>query len=109
MIVILNRRATPEEIKQASEYFKDYIKIVVDIEKEIIALGGKLHADAERVLIEKGSNQENIWGGGLDLKTKDIDSQAIINMRPNAGNDSMEILEPVIRNKFLEIARKLLE
>ncbi len=47
------------------------IKFVVDIEKEIIAIGGELHSDAMEILIEDGSRGDNIWGGNFyPLKEK---------------------------------------
>ena len=108
MIIIVNKSATSNEIEKAKEEFGDYIKIVVDIEKEIAAIGGKFHTDAEKLLIENGSAQKNLWGGGFDISTKKIDTQAIINIRPSQGNDSMEILDPNIRTNFLKIAIKLI-
>lgn len=108
MIIILEKKATEEDLKKASEEFGDYIKIVADIEKEIIAIGGKLHSDAERLLLEAGSNQKNLWGGGLDLANKELDTQAMINIRPLEKNDNMEILDIKVRDKFLKICRKLI-
>lgn len=108
MVLYLERKATKEDIRNASQEFGDYIKIVVDIERGVIAIGGKLHADAEKILIRTGSPQRNLWGGGLDLNSKKIDTQAIINLRPRQGNDSMEILDPEIRKKFIEIAEHFL-
>lgn len=109
MIVILKKKATKEQIIKASEEFKTYIKIVADIEKEIVAIGGKFHADAEKILLENGSLQDNLWGGGLDLLSGKTDMQAIINIRPSKNNDSMEILDPKIRDGFNRITEKFLK
>ncbi|OGM15256.1 hypothetical protein A2V56_04050 [Candidatus Woesebacteria bacterium RBG_19FT_COMBO_42_9] len=109
MIVYLEKPATYDEIKRASEEFGTYIKISVDILRKVAVIGGKLHADEERLLLEKGSKQENIWGGGYDMKSGRIDSQAVINIRPGKGNDSMEILDPNIRKNFLSLAKKFLK
>lgn len=89
-----------------SEEFGDYVKVVVDTEKEIIAAGGKLHADGEELLLGEGSRQENLWGGGIDLLSKKIDCTAIINIRPNQRNDSMEILNSTLRKRFFKIVKK---
>ncbi len=35
--------------------------------------------------------------------------QAIINIKPEQGNNSMEILDPALRKRFLEISEKLLK
>lgn len=108
VITILTRKATKEEIKKASEEFGDYIKIVLDLEKERAAIGGRLHTDIEKVLLESGSVQKDLWGGGLDLANKTFDTQAMINIRPFENNDNMEILDPQTRKKFLEICNKLI-
>ena len=36
------------------------IKGVVDLEKEIMAIGGGMHADEEAILLGQGSKQENL-------------------------------------------------
>jgi hypothetical protein len=108
MIVFLNKKASKEDIEQAKEEFGDYIKITIDIEEKVLAIGGELHADAEELLIKRGSKQINIWGGGLDLVSDRIDTQAVINLRPRQGNDSMEILNPEIRRKFIKIVQTIL-
>lgn len=108
MIVVLTGKASKSDIKKASEEFKDFIKIVIDIEKGILAAGGKLHADAEKMLIEMGSKNADLWGGGFDLKNDTFDTQAMINIR-SGTNDNMEILDIRIRQKFLKIAKNILK
>ncbi|NJN11246.1 MAG: hypothetical protein HC815_26020 [Richelia sp. RM1_1_1] len=36
----------------------------MDIERRILAGGGEMHYDCEQVLLENGSQQENLWGAG---------------------------------------------
>ena len=108
MIVYLETKATRQDIKNASEEYGDYIKIVVDLERKVLAMGGRLHADAEEVLLKKGSRQRDLWGGGYDINTKKVDMQAMINLRPGQGNDSMEILDPDFRTKFMKLVEDLL-
>lgn len=43
MILVLDRKITPEEFTQAREAYEDYIKTVIDIDKEILAVGGEYH------------------------------------------------------------------
>lgn len=63
MILIIRQRATPEQIKQMAEiYFGLWIKLAVDINREILAGGGELHYDCEQILLEDGSLQPDIWG-----------------------------------------------
>ncbi len=106
--MVLTKKASKEEIEKAKEEFGNYIKAVVDIEKKIVVIGGRFHADAEKILIEKGSVQQNLWGGGIDPVTGKIDFQAIINIRPKQNNDSMEILDQNIRKTFESTVKRFL-
>lgn len=106
-IVILSKKATSQDLKKASHDYKTYIKITVDIEKKIIAIGGEYHADAEKLLLENGSLQKNIWGGGVDLILKRFETNAMINLRPTQ-NSSTEILDEKTREKFLKICRAMI-
>lgn len=108
MLLVIYKKAVGEEIKKIAEDFDGYIKVVVDIEKEILAGGGERHFDGEQKLLELGSRQKDLWGGGLDLETKEIDYNSIINLRPSAGNPSRDILSTEVRKKFDEIVKKLL-
>jgi len=88
--------------------FDGYIKVVVDIEKGILAGGGERHFDGEQKLIKEGSRQADLWGGGVDLETKEIDYNSIINLRPNQDNPSRDILSKKIRSKIDKIVKDLL-
>lgn len=94
-----------EDIKKLQKQWGNYLKLTVDIENEWVVVGGELHADGEKILLEKGSFQDNIWGGGIDTKNKIIDTTAVLNLRARLGNDSLEILDPEIRGKFIKIAK----
>lgn len=108
MLLIIKKRATEEEIKKMGEDFDGYIKIVADIEQEILAGGGERHFDGEQKLLKLGSKQKNLWGGGLDLETKEIDYNSIINLRTRQNNPSRDILSTEIREKFDKIVKDLL-
>ena len=50
MITILNKKITQDEFQKALEDYEDYIKVVVDIEKDVLAVGGEYHIDGEEFL-----------------------------------------------------------
>jgi len=105
---ILTTPVEAEELKElAQEIDGFYIKVVVDLEKEILSAGAKMHVDEEQMLIENGSDKNNLWGGGYDLETKHVAFDSIINIKPGV-NASSDILEPAIRKKFENILRKVL-
>lgn len=108
-ILIIKKRAKKEEIKEMLQALKSYIKLAVDIKKEVLAGGGILHADCEAVLLKNGSKQEDIWGADWIPDTKQISFEALINIRSRQNNPSMKIQNPIIREKVEDIVRGLLE
>ena len=108
MNLIIRGKATKIELQQLAKHFDGYIKIVVDVEKGILAGGADRHFDEEKVLLEDGSKQENLWGGGFDVQTKEIDYNSIINLRPNQENPSRDILSREVRQEFDNIVKKFL-
>lgn len=110
MILIIRERATPEQIEQMAEtYVGLMIKLAVDVEQEILAGGGELHADCEQTLLENGSLQENVWGADWYPEVRRVGFESLINIRPRQQNRSMEIKDPVLREKIEIIVRNLLE
>lgn len=100
-----------ELLKIASEGFGDVIKAVVDVEQEIMAVGGELHADEEVLLTEKEhSKRENTWGINFYPKKSDsewIEFDSMINIKPGLGNRSRNVDNSEIREKIKEIVKKL--
>jgi len=85
--------------------------MAVGIQNEWIVLDGELHADCDGVLLQKGSQQENVWGANIypEIRTGDfLDYIAFINIRPSQNNPSMEILDPQIRDKVKQIVQRFL-
>ena len=102
----IDKKLTKSEILDLRKKYGDYIKLTVDIENKWIVAGGELHSDGEKLLLEKGSTQDDIWGGGIDMINKQVDTTAVLNIRPRLNNDNLEILDPEIRKKFHDIIRK---
>lgn len=108
MILIIREKADEDILKQIAEDLKGYVKVVVDIKRDILAAGGEKHSDAEAMLIKDGSQQVNLWGAGLDLETDEMDFDSMINIRPEQ-NRSREILDEKIRQNVEAITRRLLK
>ncbi len=108
IIVIKDRKATQAELDKMSYELGNYVKVVVDIEKGILAGGGGMHYDEEQTLLEYGCQQKNLWGGGVDFTTREIDYNSMINVRPNQNNSSRDILSEEIRKKFKKIVEEIL-
>lgn len=108
MILIITKKATKEELEKMAEDLDGYIKVVVDIKREILTGGGKKHVDGEQILIKQGSHQDDLWGGGFDLETEEIDYNSMINIRPSQSNLSRDIMSKDTRDIFDTIIEKLL-
>lgn len=110
-VEIIRRRPSKEKIKElADNSFGTMFKIAVDIKREILAAGGEFHADGEQLLIKDGSKQEDIWGANFypEQNPNKIEYSALINIRPSSGNKSMNIENPIVRQKVKSIVESLL-
>jgi hypothetical protein len=85
-----------------------YTKFAVDIRRGILAGGGVMHADCEAVLLEDGSQQEDVWGADWNPTAQQVTFESLINIRPRQNNLSMEILDPTIRERVTGIVHQLL-
>lgn len=96
-ILIIRERATLEQVELMLQTLRIYIKVAVDIERSILAGGGRQHADCEAELLKDGSRQRDIWGANWTPFNQSIDYESIINIRPSSNNRSMIIQSPEIR------------
>ena len=102
MIITKREPYSKEEVEKLKELFDPYIKTVIDVRKKICSAGCDRHFDSEKLLLEQGSKQSDLWGGGIDLETITIDCNSMINIRPKEGNTSNEIQNAKIRKEFEE-------
>ena len=84
-----------------------YIKTAVDVRRQILAGGGEMHSDCELVLLESGSQQVDIWGASWIPFSREIFYESMVNLRPRQ-NRSMQILDPMIRERIQFIIHTLL-
>lgn len=108
---IVDKNISIEELKKMAEkMFGNLIKAVVDIEKEIMAVDAELHADEERLLLENGSEQKNLWGINIYPEVNDenwIEFDSMINLRPAQGNRSRGVENVEIREKIIAVINKI--
>ena len=110
---IIKEKITLENLnKMAKSQFGDMIKAVVDIEQEIMAVGGGLHADEEVLLMEEeNSKRENTWGINIYPEKTDeefIEFDSMVNLKPTYGNKSRGVEDPKIREKIRKIVEELI-
>lgn len=111
-IKLISEKMTEQELRAfLNNPFPDMIKFVADIEKKILALGGELHADAEAVLLDAGSEQKNLWGGNVYPDREDgdrLEYTSLINIRPSQNNRSLEVEHASVRERIQHIVSDLL-
>jgi len=111
-IQIINKKISETELKKiAEEFYGSMIKGVVDIELGVLAMGGEYHMDANMILIENGSKQQNVWGFNwyFDKKVDErIEYVSLINIRPAQGNRVMEVQDSSLRDKMKSVILKYL-
>jgi len=113
-IEVIKEKIRRNKLKELVERnYRNMIKIAVDVEKEIIALGGEFHSEGQAELVNGyGSNGFNVWGANIyiDRPREDrIEFNALINIKPTVPNKSNEIESPVVREKIEKIINKLIE
>ncbi len=105
MIITKAQPFTKAEIERLKEVFDVYIKTVIDVKKIACSAGMDRHFEGEKILLNQGSKQGDLWGGGIDLETKVIDFNSFINIRPNDNNTSNQIQNPEIRKEYEELTK----
>lgn len=100
-----------ELLEIASAEFGDVVKAVVDVEKEIMAVGGELHADEEMVLTEEeDSEREYTWGINIYPRrpaAEMVEFDSMINLKPSFGNRSRDVENPEVKEKIRKVVQKL--
>ena len=108
--IITNSISKKELEKIAQDQFGDWVKAVVDVERNVMAIGGDLHADEEAVLLQAGSQQKNLWGINLRLdKGADewIEFNSMINIRPSQHNRSRSVENEDLRQEIKKVVAGL--
>lgn len=95
----------------AKEEFGDIVKAVVDVEHEIMAIGGELHSDEEVLLTEEEeARREYTWGINLYPKKSEvewIEFDSMINIKPAFGNRSRGVEDQATRTRIRQLVKKL--
>lgn len=95
----------------AENSFGDFVKAVVDVKRNIMAIDAELHSDEESLLLENGSEQKDLWGINIypfESGGKLIEFDSMINIRPRQGNRSRDIKDNEIRKWIRAIVGDLI-
>ena len=109
-IKIIKDRISKDELKLITrEQFGNLIKAVVDVEKEIMAIGGYHQEEGLELLMkQEGSKFEDLWGINLypERAGRDfLEFDSSINLKLSSG--SKGVYHPEIQKKIKNIIEKL--
>lgn len=110
-ILIADKKISLAQLRSLCQaWFGDMVKLVVDVNREVVAIGGELYADGEELLLQQGSQQEDLWGVNFypwHVPHQRIEYTALINIRPHQDNPTMEIVNQAVREKVKTIIERL--
>ena len=108
MILLLHQKAVPQQVQDMLEQYEEMIKIVVDIRRRVLSGGGEMHADCESVLLDDGSEQDDLWGANWYPSEQQIEFESLINIRPRLGNRGILIQDENLRRQVEEVTLEIL-
>ena len=100
-IHLLRERATPQQVQEMLARYEKMIEVVVDFRQKTLAGGGEMQSDCEAVLLEDGSEQDDLWGAGIEF-------ESLINIRPRLNNRSVILQSEELRRPVEAITRQIL-
>ncbi|MBQ2695662.1 hypothetical protein IJG04_03465 [Candidatus Saccharibacteria bacterium] len=104
---ILDKKINRSDLKNSQFVMDDeMVKGVVDVAKELLAIDAEMHADLEQFLLEKGSDQFDLWGINLYFDGDLVEFDSMINIRPAQGNRSRGVDDKDTQEKILKIVNQ---
>jgi hypothetical protein len=108
MIHLLKEKVVPVQIQDMLQEYETMIKIVVDIRRRFLSGGGEMHSDCESVLLEDGSEQDDLWGANWYPNEQRIEFESLINIRPRLGNRNILIQDENLRKQVESVTQEIL-
>ena len=108
MIHLLKEKAVPAQVQEMLQEHENMIKIVVDTRRRYLSGGGEMHSDCESILLEAGSEQDDLWGANWYPDEQRIEFESLINIRPRLGNRNILIQDENIRRQVESVTREIL-
>ena len=111
MIVLEEQISMAELTSIAGELYGDVVKAVADVANNKLAIDAELHSDLEKLFLENGSDQEDLWGFNIypGMEGEDfIEFDSLINIRPRQNNRSRYVESREIRERIAEIVNRFI-
>lgn len=117
-MVILERKYTISELCEINSFINGFVKGVVDLDKELVALDADMHYELQDYLKEqRGSKESDMWGFNLWLENQSMNEilefDSFINIHNNQihgfPRGGMGILDSDILQKATEVICKWIQ
>ncbi len=107
---ILQEKMKRSELKNCQFVMgEEMVKGVVDARRNLLAIDAELHADLEKMLLDDGSEQFDLWGINLYFDGELVEFDSMINIRPAQGNRSRDVEDEMTRQKVIEVVKNWVE
>ena len=110
MKIVKDNIALSELQEMALKMHGEFVKAVVDVEKEIMAVEAEFHADLMEALIQTElCEPKNVWGINIfpDRVGDDfVMFDSMINLKPGLGNRTRGITDAKVREKIIILINK---
>ena len=91
----------------SARMYGDMVKAVVDVERNVLVVDAELHVDEEQYLLERGSQQADLWGINLHPGKHGTDEfvefDSMVNIRPSQNNMSRGVDDSEVRTRILAL------
>lgn len=84
-----------------------FAKAVVDIVRNVIAMGCELHIDCAEELVAEGSSMGDCWGCNI-YPDGSVEFTSLINIRPVRNNPSMTVADSNLQEKIRSVINAFL-
>ena len=109
-MIIIDATLTCADLQQmAGAMFGDFVKAVVDVDRELLAVDAELHADLEALLLQDGSDQRSLWGINLypdAPRGQFVEYDSMINLRPSQNNRSRGVEDEAMRKRIVAVVER---
>jgi hypothetical protein len=108
---IVDKISVAELQKMAQKMDGNIVKADVDLAKNIVIVDMPMHFEGEQELLQKGSDQQNLWGINLLPAKYGTDQfiiyESMINIKVHQNNPSITIKSTTIRNQIKNIIERV--
>ncbi len=109
---IIREKIPKDELARiVKENFGTMVKIDVDVERGVLAIGGEWHSEGDELLAQDGSSRRDVWGANFypwNPSDSRVEYISLINIKPQFNNRSMEVEDEKTKEKMREIISRLL-